>query len=33
MGTTLKTPLVLDALYMALEQRRPNAVIHSAHLR
>ena len=28
MGTTLKTDLVLDALNMALEQRRPNGVIH-----
>jgi putative transposase len=28
MGTTLKSGLVLDALNMALEQRRPNSVIH-----
>jgi hypothetical protein len=28
MGTTLKTDLVLDALDMALEQRRPDGVIH-----
>ena len=28
MGTTLKTDLVLDALNMALEQRRPDGVIH-----
>ena len=28
MGTNLKTELVLDALNMALEQRRPHGVIH-----